>query len=199
MERHVKMVHEKIKNYKCENCGKSFFEINKLEKHYTMAWRSNATNVHWWFQTKQMWKDTRRWFMKRSRTTNVKFVIIFSMPKVVWRGTKVKYMVARRSGATNVHWCFPTKEIWKDMWRWFMKWSRIINVKVVQNLSLPKRIKKHTIVKYMMARRWNAMNAQWCLQTNGIWYDMLHQKWALKDHIKKVHKEWISFMKIDWK
>ena len=149
MERHVKMVHEKIKNYKCENCGKSFFEINKLEKHYTMAWRSNATNVHWWFQTKQMWKDTRRWFMKRSRTTNVKFVINFSMPKVVWRGTKVKYMVARRSGATNVHWCFPTKEIWKDMWRWVMKRSRIIDVKVVKNLSLPKRIKKHTIVKYM--------------------------------------------------
>ena len=35
MERHVKMVHEMIKNYKCESCTKSFFAKADLGQHHS--------------------------------------------------------------------------------------------------------------------------------------------------------------------
>ena len=35
MERHVKMVHEMIKNYKCESCTKSFFAKADQETYHS--------------------------------------------------------------------------------------------------------------------------------------------------------------------
>ena len=60
MERHVKMVHEMIKNYKCESCTKSFFAKADLGQHHSEVHDGQKVK---WNECSMMF--TNKWNMVR--------------------------------------------------------------------------------------------------------------------------------------
>ena len=56
------------KYYKCEDCGKSFFEVGKLKRHILLT-------------------------MMATKITNVKIVVTYSLDYKDWRDTSIQFMM----------------------------------------------------------------------------------------------------------